>query len=472
MRRRFRSASRGAYDSAKTAYEKAHALDPTNPQIPYVIAQLDIANKNNKAAEADLKSAIALKQDYTDAIFLLSQLEVQDGNVKDALTSALAAAYFTPNNPNILFQVGILYAATNDYANAAAALSAAVAANPQFANARYFLSAVYAKQNDMKDALTQMQAIADMSNDNAKGSRHPARRAQGGQESVSRESSLGIPNTGETMTLVVKQKRDSIGSDGSADVQEYRGAHHGTGTRPASGRVFARRAHARFAGSRAPARPDVRAHLRRGPNTRPLLCGVSHAGPRLRARFSLVSAYVIIPRISGLDRECDAAASLRIGNIPFRHRRSYLRRARIFMPQFLALLYPNLVSSPYHAAICFLARILLLQPILLGLSGIFLERDAGASALYALRALAGALQSRHHSRHGLFLSALGSCRASASASSSARSHISPFIFRWLCRRACLSALAFPDIFSYGAGRAEFRTALARARHEFNHAYSY
>ncbi|MBU6388619.1 hypothetical protein KGQ72_01970 [Patescibacteria group bacterium] len=158
----------GAYDSAKTAYKKAEALNPTNPQIPYILAQLDIANKDTKTAQDDLKAAIALKQDYTAAIFLLSQLEVQDGNVKDALASALAAAYFTPNDPNILFQVGILYAATGDYANSALALSAAVAANPQFANARYFLSAVYAKQGDMTNALAQMQAIADMSADNAK----------------------------------------------------------------------------------------------------------------------------------------------------------------------------------------------------------------------------------------------------------------------------------------------------------------
>jgi len=157
----------GAYDNAKTAYGKALTLNPTNPQIHYILAQLDIANKDNKAAEADLKAAIALKQDYTAAIFLLSQLQVQAGNVGEALSSALAAAYFTPNDPNILFQVGILYAAQNDFANAAAALSASVTANPQFANARYFLAAVYAKQGNMKDAAAQIQVVADMSADNA-----------------------------------------------------------------------------------------------------------------------------------------------------------------------------------------------------------------------------------------------------------------------------------------------------------------
>ncbi|MFA6278518.1 MAG: tetratricopeptide repeat protein [Candidatus Paceibacterota bacterium] len=157
----------GAYDNAKTAYDKAKALNPTNPQILYILAQLDIANKNTKAAQEDLKAAITLKQDYTAAIFLLSRLQVQDGNVKEALTSALAAAYFTPNNPDILFQVGILYAAQGDLANAIAALGAAVTANPQFANARYFLSAVYAKQGNMPQALEQMQAIAAMSSENA-----------------------------------------------------------------------------------------------------------------------------------------------------------------------------------------------------------------------------------------------------------------------------------------------------------------
>lgn len=157
----------GAYDSAKQAYEKAQALSPTDPQIPFTLAQLDIANGDLKSATADLEAAITLKQDYTNAIFLLSQVEVQTGNVKDALSAAEAAAYFTPSDSSVLFQVGVLRAATNDLPGAVQALSAAVAANAQFANARYFLAAVYAKQGDMQDALAQVQAIAALSSDNA-----------------------------------------------------------------------------------------------------------------------------------------------------------------------------------------------------------------------------------------------------------------------------------------------------------------
>jgi tetratricopeptide (TPR) repeat protein len=158
----------GAYDGAKTAYEKAQMLYPTNPQIPYLMARLDIANKSTKAAETDLQAAIALKQDYAPAYLLLSQLQVADGNVKDALNSAVAAANISPNDAGALFQVGVLYAAQNDLKNAVTAFNLSVSADSQFANARYYLAAAYAKQGDTKNALQQIQALADMSSDNAK----------------------------------------------------------------------------------------------------------------------------------------------------------------------------------------------------------------------------------------------------------------------------------------------------------------
>ena len=86
---------------------------------------------------------------------------------------------------------------------------------------------------------------------------------------------------------------------------------------------------------------------------------------------SLVSAYVIIPRITGADREStrrllseSATFLLGIGGL-------ICLVLCICMPQFLGLLYPSFVSSPYHAQFILCARILLVQPILLGLSGIF-----------------------------------------------------------------------------------------------------
>jgi tetratricopeptide (TPR) repeat protein len=157
----------GAYESAKGAFDKAIALNPTNPQLYYTLAQLEIAHKDGAAAEASLTKAIELKNDYTAAIFLLSQVLVADGKVQDALQAAEAVAYFMPNDANALFQVGVLRAAAGDLAGSAAALEATIKANDQFANARYFLAAVYAKQGKYDESLAQVKAIASLSAENA-----------------------------------------------------------------------------------------------------------------------------------------------------------------------------------------------------------------------------------------------------------------------------------------------------------------
>lgn len=156
----------GAYESAKAAYVRAQELNPTNPTLPFVLAQLEIAQGNGAAAEAELTEAIGLKRDYTQAIFLLSQLEVQLGKAREALEAAEAAAYFAPNDPVVLFQVGILRSGTGNVDGAIQALSRAVELNPQYANARFFLAVSYATRGQYELALAQLNAVADLSAEN------------------------------------------------------------------------------------------------------------------------------------------------------------------------------------------------------------------------------------------------------------------------------------------------------------------
>jgi tetratricopeptide (TPR) repeat protein len=158
----------GAYANAKQAYAQAEALNPSSPSIPYVVAQLDVAQVDLPSAEKDLIAAITLKRDYPEAIYLLSQVQVQEGKAKEALQTAEAAAYFAPNDPNILFQVGILRSGTGDQTGAATALAHAVNVNPQFANARFFLAVVLAGQGNLSEALKQLNAVAALGPDNAK----------------------------------------------------------------------------------------------------------------------------------------------------------------------------------------------------------------------------------------------------------------------------------------------------------------
>jgi putative peptidoglycan lipid II flippase len=85
---------------------------------------------------------------------------------------------------------------------------------------------------------------------------------------------------------------------------------------------------------------------------------------------SLVSAYVLIPRITGMDRESTRRLLSESATFLFGVGGLICLALAYFMPQFLALLYPDLVHSPEQASFILLARILLLQPILLGLSGV------------------------------------------------------------------------------------------------------
>lgn len=85
---------------------------------------------------------------------------------------------------------------------------------------------------------------------------------------------------------------------------------------------------------------------------------------------SLVSAYVLIPRITGADprdvrRLLSESASflVLVGG-------GFCAIIALFMPTWLALLYPDLARSREADDFVFLARLLLIQPILLGISGV------------------------------------------------------------------------------------------------------
>ncbi len=85
---------------------------------------------------------------------------------------------------------------------------------------------------------------------------------------------------------------------------------------------------------------------------------------------SLVSAYVLIPRITGMDRETTRRLLSESASFLFGVGGLICVALAFLMPQFLELLYPSFITSPHYADFVLLARLLLLQPILLGLSGV------------------------------------------------------------------------------------------------------
>lgn len=157
----------GAATEAMAAYTKAAALAPSNPVIPFTLAQLDIVGTDYASAEKHLLEAIALKRDYTQAILMYSQLQVQLGKAAEALQAVEAAIYFAPNDAATLFQAGLLRLGTNDRTGAVQALARAVEINPTYANARFFLAVAQAGLGNMDAAVKELEEVAKLSEENA-----------------------------------------------------------------------------------------------------------------------------------------------------------------------------------------------------------------------------------------------------------------------------------------------------------------
>ncbi len=157
----------GAYDNAKSAYTRAHELNPQNPSITLALARLESDNKNPAGARTLITEALSKKPNYTDAIFLLSQIEAESGNIREAIRQAEQASVIEPNNPSVFLQVGLLRYKNNDFAGAVSALERSVALSPTFMNARYFLGLAYEKDGRHADAISQFDYLHTALPDNA-----------------------------------------------------------------------------------------------------------------------------------------------------------------------------------------------------------------------------------------------------------------------------------------------------------------
>lgn len=115
---------------------------------------------------------------------------------------------------------------------------------------------------------------------------------------------------------------------------------------------------------------------------------------------SLVSAYILIPYITSASRKDTARLLSESFSFLIIGGGALCLVLGIFAPEILRNLYPHLMASPYHKAFVLLTRILLVQPILLGVSGVLgsvtqVEQQfflfALAPALYNLGIIFGTL---------------------------------------------------------------------------------
>ena len=149
-----------ADEAALNSYQEAIKVSPLDP-LPFV-ALARVAAQTGKIGDAKkyLESAINIKPDLADALFMLSQIEAQAGNLKEAISRTEQTAALSPNNSGVFFQLGLLQYQNNNFNAARTAFEKAIGLNGNYANARYFLGLIYDRQGLKEKAIEQFTNIA------------------------------------------------------------------------------------------------------------------------------------------------------------------------------------------------------------------------------------------------------------------------------------------------------------------------
>jgi tetratricopeptide (TPR) repeat protein len=156
-----------AENRAHGRLEDARWRDPQNPTYDMMAAYMAVQLNDNNQARDDIKKALTLKNNFSEALFLQAQLDVKDGNIKSAIETARQIITLEPNNPTRYYQLGVLSAADKDQNGAIDAYQAAIKLDSNYANARYMLALTYIDQKRVNDALEQLHLVQQSNQDNA-----------------------------------------------------------------------------------------------------------------------------------------------------------------------------------------------------------------------------------------------------------------------------------------------------------------
>ncbi|PIP55621.1 MAG: hypothetical protein COX06_02275 [Candidatus Zambryskibacteria bacterium CG22_combo_CG10-13_8_21_14_all_42_17] len=156
----------GAYENAFFAYSEASKRNPANPEIPLLLARLEVNKGDLESARSFIRHSIALKEDYADAYLILARLEIELGNTAGAISSAERLALLTPNNSGIYFELGLLKYFSKDVAGAAEAFNTALRLTPDYANAKYYLGLSLAQLGRVNEAMALLKELLITNPDN------------------------------------------------------------------------------------------------------------------------------------------------------------------------------------------------------------------------------------------------------------------------------------------------------------------
>lgn len=155
-----------AQDRAYSALAMSQSLDPINPAYRFIAAQIAANLGDMQLAREDIKAALDLKPDFSQALFLLAQLDINEGNVEGAIESTRSIIKLEQKNQTRYLQLGMLLSADKRYEEAKEAFLTAIEIDPNYANARYLLALVFVELGEYQSALDQLYLVEETNSDN------------------------------------------------------------------------------------------------------------------------------------------------------------------------------------------------------------------------------------------------------------------------------------------------------------------
>jgi tetratricopeptide (TPR) repeat protein len=156
----------GARERVDLSLAEAKKYDPHNPVYYLIAAQVAARSGDLERARQELTTALALKRNYTEALYLLAQLDIAEGKTEAAIETTRAIIVLEPRNSTRYFQLGMLLAAVSKTEEAALAFQFAIQLEPQHVNARYLLALAYLDLGQVDAALEQLRVVQTTNQDN------------------------------------------------------------------------------------------------------------------------------------------------------------------------------------------------------------------------------------------------------------------------------------------------------------------
>jgi len=160
--REIRTVATGATEWGVKSFERAIALEPTNPVIYTELGKLYVLTDNMKKAEEQFARAIELKSNYTDALIQNALLLERNGDLQGAIKEMKGLITDFPYSAEISFQLGRLYFNNNQLTLAIEQFKRVIILAPNHSNAFYSLGVAYAAKGEQQLAVESFEKVLQL----------------------------------------------------------------------------------------------------------------------------------------------------------------------------------------------------------------------------------------------------------------------------------------------------------------------